>query len=1000
MIDQPFRLSDGGLVDRARRLRFRFDGRDYEGYEGDTLASALLANGIRVVGRSFKYHRPRGILTAGPEEPNALVQLRKEPRAEPNTPATTIELFDNLVAKSQNCWPSLKFDVMAFNQLLSPLFPAGFYYKTFMWPAAFWEPIYEKIIRRAAGLGLPNREPDPDLYEKFYAHCDVLVVGGGPAGLAAALAAGESGARVILADERPLFGGSLNWDNREIAGSHAGSWVEDTVDKLGGMPEVRLLPRTTVFGYYDHNMLGALERVADHLPALPEYSPRQRYWQIRARRVVIATGAIERPMVFTDNDRPGVMLASAVRTYVNQYAVRPGSRAVVFTNNDDAYRTALDLHRAGVEVAAVVDSRTNGGGALSTRVRELGIQCLFGHAVIRALGGWTVKAVQVAPIEAGRVSGSIQRIACDLIAVSGGWSPCVHLYCHAGGKPVYRESFTDFVPGPSAQAEQTVGAANGAFSLGACIEEGYTAGSEASSLSGWPAPAVPPLPTTDDEEEAPIQALWETPEPTGRRGKKFVELQGDVTAVDIALSAREGYSSVEHLKRYTTQGMWTDQGKTGDVNALAILAENRKEPIPLVGTTAFRPPYTPVAISAYAGYRNGLNYRPVRRTPMYEWHVSHGAVMVNTGLWKRSDYYPRAGEGQQEAINREVKAVRGGVGLADTSTLGKVAIRGPDAAEFLNRVYCNGWKTLKPGRARFGLMLREDGIILDDGTTSCIAENVYHMTTSTAHSSAVLSHMEFCLQCLWPNLRVHITSVTEHWAVINLSGPNARKVLAEVIDDTDVSNEGFPCLGVMEASLRGIPVRLFRISYSGELSYEINVPVDFALDAWRYLMAAGKPYDIVPFGAGAMTVMRVEKGHVSSPELDGRVTARDVGMGRMMSTKKEYIGRWMAGRSALIDPKRPSLVGFVPADRRAELRPGALIVEKAPPTAPEYPSGRISTVVYSPNLGHWIGLGFISGGLDRKGKSVDASFPLKGETMPVEVVDPLFFDPEGERLNA
>ena len=1000
MTDQPFRLPDEGNIQRSNPLCFRFNGRELTGYQGDTLASALLANGVRLVGRSFKYHRPRGILTAGPEEPNALVRLGQGAMAEPNTPATMIELFEGLVAESQNAWPTVRLDVMALNDMVSPLIPAGFYYKTFMWPAAFWEPIYEKLIRRAAGLGRPNQEADPDRYDKCHAHCDVLVVGSGPAGLAAALAAARSGARVILADERPELGGSLNWDKREIDSRPARHWSQALVEQLRIMPDVRLLPRTTVFGYYDHNMLGALERVADHLPTRAEALPRQRYWMIRAGRVVIATGAIERPLVFADNDRPGVMLASAARAYVSQYGVKPGKRAVVFTNNDDAYRTALDLERVGVEIAAVVDTRPNAGREATARLEDRGVPQLRKHAIIRSIGRGAVKAALVAPLGSDGTPGPARHLDCDLIAVSGGWDPCTHLHCQAGGNAAYREDIAAFVPGPAAQAGKTVGAANGTFSLAACIAEGYAAGADAAALCGRPKPEAQASLATDDEDEAPIQAFRRAPSAKDGRRKMFVDLQGDVTEADINLAAREGYRSVEHLKRYTTQGMWTDQGKTGNVNALARLSEIRSDPIQQVGTTRFRPPYTPVAISAFVGSRTGLNYRAIRRTPLHDWHMTQGAVMQTTGLWMRSNCYPRPGEDIDDTISREVLAVRGGVGLADTSTLGKISIQGPDAAEFLDRVYCNGWKTLKPGRTRFGLMLREDGIVFDDGTTSCLAENDYHMTTSTAHAAAVLSHLEFCIQCLWPNLRVRALSVTDQWAVVNLAGPRARQVLEEVIDDEDVSNDALPYLGVADVTLRGIPARIFRISYSGELSYEINVPAGYAVHAWKGLIAAGRPYGITPFGAGAMTVMRVEKGRVSSQELDGRVTAGDLGMGHLMSTKKDFIGRRLAHRPALTDPSRHSLVGFIPVEPGTILRSGAQIVEQDPPAKPTWPCGHVSSAVFSPNLGHWVALGFLSGGLERKGQRLFAAFPLKDEIVPVEVVDPVFLDREGKRLHA
>ena len=997
MSGQPFRLQQGGRIDRGREIGFTFDGRKLIGHPGDTLASALLANGVRLVGRSFKYHRPRGILSAGPEEPNALVHLGSGARLEPNTRATVIELRDGLEATSQNRWPSLALDLMAATRPLASFLPAGFYYKAFMWPRSFWLRVYEPSIRRAAGLGFAPNEPDPDYYAKAHAHCDVLVVGGGPAGLSAALAAGQSGARVILADERPELGGSLLSDARRIDGAPAAQWVDEVQAELARLPEVRLLCSTTVFGYYDHNVLGAIERVTDHLAKPAPELPRQRFWIIRARRVILATGAIERPLTFTGNDLPGVMLASAVRAYLNRHAVVPGKRAVVFTNNDDGYRTALDLHAAGIEVAAVVDPRPRLAGELPRQARERGLQCHPDHVVARASGGRHLQGVDILPL----AEGTARRESCDLLAMSGGFDPALHLHSQAGAKPVYDADIAALRPAESAQAEWVVGAAAGDFRLAACLGDGLAAGAEAARLCGFAAEDVAAT-ATDDVEEAPIMPLWRVPEPDRKKpGKAFVDFQNDVTASDVALAAREGYVSIEHAKRYTTLGMATDQGKTGNINGLALLAEAQGTPIASLGTTTFRPPYTPVAIGALAGHERGRHYQPIRRTALHGWHERAGAVFTEAGHWLRPQYYPRPGESMEDAINREVRAVRHAAGLVDVSTLGKIDLQGPDAATFLDRLYVNTFSTLKPGRARYGLMLREDGIAFDDGTTSCLAPGHYFMTTTTAHAGAVLQHMEFHHQTVWPELDLSFASVTDQWCAIALAGPRSRDVLAAVAADADVSNEALPYMGVAEITLCGIRARIFRISFSGELAYEINVPSGYGEIAWQGLMEAGAPFGIAPYGTEAMGIMRLEKGHVAGPEIDGRTTARDLGLARMVSSRKaDFIGRRLGERPGLADPKRPQLVGLVPVDRAARLRAGTHLLPKGAEAQAALAEGHVSSIGFSPTLGHFIALAFLRRGPERIGEALDAVYPLKGERVTVEVRQPVFLDPEGARLRA
>lgn len=990
------RLPTGGEIDRRRALSFTFDGRSYTGYQGDTLASALLANGVTLVGRSFKYHRPRGIFSAGPEEPNALVELRRGGRLEPNTRATMAELFHGLEATSQNRWPSLAFDAMELNDLAGRFLVAGFYYKTFMgFPG--WH-FYEKRIRAAAGMGRGTNEPDPDSYERMSAHCDVLVVGGGPSGLAAALTAGRSGARVILVEETNGLGGRLRSERETLDSAPAMRWVESVRAELESLPEVRILSRTTAFGYYDDNLIGAVERVADHIVAPAPHVPRQRLWHIRAARVVLATGAIERHIAFTNNDRPGVMLAGAARSYVNRFAVRPGRRAVVVANNDDGYRTALDLKAAGVDVIQVVDPRPPGTSDWRARCDAAGVETVDHAAVTKVHGRLAVIGCEVT-----RLDGSARSHfePCDLVAVSGGWSPAVHLHTHALGGIEWNDGLAAFVPGMARQAHVSVGAARGIYGLSDCLTDGFKAGTDAAASAGFATGALPDTPTADAPAERPVRAFWSVG--TGKR--RFVDLQDDVTVDDIALAHREGFVSVEHLKRYTTLGMGTDQGKTSNIIGHALMAEARGEPIPQVGTTRFRPPYTPVAMGTFAGGDRRRHHTPVRRSAMHDWHADHGAVFVEAGHWLRPQYYlapdePDGKASMDAAITREVQSVRNAVGLVDVSTLGKIDIQGPDAGELLNRLYANGFKTLAVGKARYGLMLREDGIVHDDGTTTRLAENHYLMTTTTAHAGDVLAQIEWYLQVVWPDLKAHACSVTEQWSAMALAGPKARAVLADAVDDgTDVSDATLPFMGVTAARIADVPVRIFRISFSGELSYEVNAPADWGPRVWDALMASGQPYGIRPYGTEAMGILRIEKGHVTHAELDGRVTLDDAGMGRMASTKKCFVGSGMLNKPAYVNPARPKLVGLVPADGRTRIPAGSILVEDPDAALPMDKLGHVSSSAYlSPTVGHPIALGFVSGGLARKGETVWAVFPLRGLKIQVRVTEPVFVDPEGERL--
>jgi sarcosine oxidase subunit alpha len=992
MSGQPYRLPAGGLIDRARVLNFRFNGRRYQGYAGDTLASALLANGVRRVGRSFKYHRPRGIVGSGTEEPNALVQLGSGGYTEPNIRATRIALFEGLEAASQNCWPSVDLDLGALNNRLGRLLPAGFYYKTFKWPQRAW-PFYERFIRRAAGMGTAGCESDPDRYEHRHVHCDVLIVGGGPSGLAAALEATRAGARVVLADEDERFGGDLLRDTAVIDGAPARRWVETAVTELERAPEATLLTRTNAFGYYDQDELWIAERLRDG----PGDGPRQRLWKLRARQVVLATGAIERPLVFGHNDLPGVMLASAARAYANRYAVRAGERAVVFTNNDSAYAAALDLKRVGVEVAAIVDARPQPEGALAAAARDVGLRCLPGHVVVDGKGKRGLTAATVARVDGqGRAGGGVKRIGCDLLAVSGGWNPSVHLFSQSRGKLIFDDRIHAFVPGQPVQSTLCAGAINGTYALAACLREGCEAGAAAARVVGFEA-GEPSPPTV---EETPAQApclLWAVETADGVPDKCFVDLQNDVTADDVGLAAREGYRSVEHLKRYTTLGMGTDQGKTSNVNGLAILAGLLQVPIPSVGTTTFRPPYTPVTLGTFAGRKIGANFHPLRVTPLDQAHECAGACFVNTGAWRRPSCYPRASEREIDAITREAGVVRAAVGVVDVSTLGRIEVCGPDAGVFLSRAYINRMDHMPVGCCRYGVMLREDGMVFDDGTVTRMGEDRFHITTTTANAAHVLAHLERLHQVQWPQYRIYLTSVTDQWAALALAGPRARDVLAALASGEDVGDGAFPFLHWRELTVAGLLAQAFRVSYSGELAFEILVPAGFGEALWAALLEAGKPFGIAPYGTEAMGVLRIEKGHcVIGAEIDGRTTPNDLGLGRMVRKVDDFVGRRSLDRPALKDPKRLQLVGII-AD--AAVSRGACLVTDPRQSASMLTEGHVTSACFSPNLDRHIALALVAGGRARIGERLVTVAPLTGEEVAVTLAESVLFDPKGERLH-
>ena len=968
------RLETGGrLIDRSRAVSFRFNGKTMRGYAGDTLASALLANGQMLVGRSFKYHRPRGIVTSGPEEPNALMNLGTGKTFEPNARATTTELFDGLVAESQNHWPSLEFDVGEINAKLSRFLPAGFYYKMFFWPRAFWKHVYEPFIRQSAGLGRAPRHRDADHYEHMNVTVDVLVIGGGIAGLAAAKAAGEAGAEVMLIEQGAHWGGRAPVDSGEIDGTNAAEWVDREVAALNRMPNVRLRTRTMGAGLYDHGYALACERITDHAP--DDSKPRHRLWKIRAKRIVTATGAIERPLSFAGNDLPGVMLASAVRDYVVNYGVAPGKRTVVVTNNDDGYRTALALHEAGLEVPAVLDTRSEATGPLAEKARDVGIKVRVGRGIESVKGKGKVEKVWVC--DQTRDGSNADPIEADCVAMSGGWSPVVHLWSHAGGKLMWDQSDVFFRPDPKrAPTDQNgeafveaVGAANG--DLG-------------------------------NDGEQPIAPVWVMPAeaPYALRSKVWLDYQNDVKVTDVELAAREGFESVEHTKRYTTLGMATDQGKLSNINGLAVLAGQLGEEIPKVGTTTFRPPYTPISMGAIAGEARGDLFQPIRKTPIHDWHEANGAHWEPVGHWRRPYAFPKEGESVKEAVKREVLATRNGVGLLDASTLGKLIVKGPDAGRFLDMLYTNMMSTLAVGKCRYGLMCSENGFLTDDGVVARIGEDTWLCHTTTGGADRIHAHMEEWLQTEWWDWKVYVANVTEQYAQVAVVGPKAREVLQKLGGTIDLSKEALPFMTWAEGAIGNIPARAFRISFSGELSYEIAVPASQGRVFWDKLLEAGKEFGITPYGTEALHIMRAEKGFIMiGDETDGTVIPQDLGLGWAISKKKDdYLGKRAQERDHMTDPLRWKLVGLETLDGSV-LPDGAYAAEPGVnDNGQRKTEGRVTSTYHSPTLERGIAMGLVERGPERMGEVLE--FPtLVGGSVKAKIVDPVFYDPEGEKQN-
>jgi sarcosine oxidase, subunit alpha len=999
------RTTEGGRINRQRPIKFTFNGTSYSGFEGDTLASALLANDVHLVGRSFKYHRPRGIVAAGAEEPNSMVQLGSGAMTEPNIRATQISLYDGLEASSVNVWPSVNNDISAINGIFAKIFTAGFYNKTFMWPKSFWMKLYEPVIRRAAGWGKAPTEKDPDIYDHMHCHADVLIVGAGPAGISAALEAGRAGARIVIVDEQSEVGGSLLGLKRTIDGEDAAVWIQTIYDELLSIPEVTVLTRSTAFGYYDQNYVCVLEQKTDHLPQAERQGiVKQRVWHIRAGEVVLATGCHERPLVFADNDRPGIMLSGAVQTYANRFGVLAGKNIVFFGNNDSIYEAALDLRDAGAKIAAIVDCRDGVSSALKSKAVEAGFKVLENHAITATKGGKRVSSIEIRRIQKGAkvYTSTPSVIECDLVAMSGGWSPVVHLFSQSQGKLEYSEDQACFIPGEAVQNQIFAGSITGHFTLSECIKEGQEAGRKAVVHTDFSVHKEMVAHVVEEPATGHIEPFWIVPSsrPIGEgMAKHFVDLQNDSTAADIELATREGFESIEHIKRYTLTGFGTDQGKTSNINALAILSGILDKPIPKVGTTTFRPPYTPVSYGALAGRNLGSWSDPVRVTNIHDWHLENGAEFENVGQWKRPWYYPKPGEDMQAALNRECLAVRNSVGVLDASTLGKIDVRGRDAAEFLNRIYTNAWKKLGIGKVRYGLMCHEDGMVFDDGTTGRLAEDRFLMTTTSGNAAIVLDWLEEYLQTEWTDLEVYCTSVTEQWATVSIAGPKARALLSKVAPNMDLSNEALPYMAFREGDVANIPARIFRISFTGELSYEINVPWYFGKTLWKEVMAAGEEYGITPYGTETMHILRAEKGFIIvGQETDGTTTPQDLGMDWIVSkTKPDFIGKRSFTRPDTVREDRKQLVGLLTETPTEVLPEGAQLVFDPDATIPMPMVGHVTSSYYSAVLGRSIALAVVKGGQNRHGDKIFA--PLKDRKVMAEIVDPVFYDKAGEKLN-
>ena len=998
-MSQKYRLDNIGYINRDKKISFTFNGKKYFGYEGDTLASALLANGIHLVGRSFKYHRPRGFFGAGVDEPNAKVQLYKGAKTEPNANATEVELVEGLIVKSQNCWPSVSFDFGAINNLFQKFFPAGFYYKTFMWPKSFWYKVYEPIIRKAAGLGVAPLKPDPDRYEHKYEYCDVLIAGSGPSGLASALAAAKNGARVILAEDKSRFGGSLLVDEVTIGNKKGKEWADEAISQLKSMPNVIVKNRSQVFGYYDHNMMVMFEKTRDHIENPNKFTPRQKLWYIRAKEIVISTGSLERPLIFGNNDRPGILLSSAAKEYLKVYGVLVGRKPIIFTNNDSAYDTAIEFKKNGIN-PLVVDTRTNSDSSVISEAKNLNIDIKFFHGIANTKGHLKVNSATIGKFNSDKSSyENLEEVSCDCICVSGNWTPTVHLSSQSGNKLKFNETIDAFIPSQSRQKESTIGSANGSFTLKQALEDGFNKGFELSNkITNKNSKST--APTSNERSYGEHDKFWCMPLPKNKHYKRFVDFQNDVAVSDIELAVREGFRSIEHVKRYTTLGMATDQGKTSNLNGLQLVSNIEGKIVPEVGHTTFRPPYTAVTIGTIVGREVGKHYRPTRKSPMHGWHEKNNAVFVDAGLWLRPRYYKQGNESLEEAAKREANNVRKNVGVCDVTSLGKIDIKGPDTAEFLNRIYTNAWMKLPVGKARYGVMLREDGIVFDDGTTTRISENHFHMTTTTAQAVNVLAHLEYYLQVVWPELNVNVLSTTEQWAGAALAGPNSRELLSKLFPETNILNEALPFMGYKESDLFDVPARIFRISFSGELAYEINVESSYGTFMWEKIIEFGQEMNIEPYGTEALSTLRIEMGHVAGSELDGRTIPYDVSLEGMLSKKKDFIGKRSLTREAFLNPKREKVVGVIPLDKKTTIPEGSHLVKDGNASSPNPKLGHVSASCWSVEYNNPFSLAIIQDGKNRIGEKLYAVSPLNNKNIAVEIVSSHYVDPKGERVRS
>jgi sarcosine oxidase, subunit alpha len=994
-----FRIKGRGLVNAARPVNFTFDGARYQGLEGDTVASALLANGVHLMGRGFKYHRPRGVVTAGSEEPNALIGTSRGPgQFEPNTRATMQEIYSGLSTESQNKWPSLKFDLGAINDRLYMLFSAGFYYKTFMWPKSFWDKVYEPFIRRAAGLGKSPTEVDPDHYASRYLHCDVLIVGSGPSGLAAALTAARGGASVVVVDEHAELGGTLlSEPSVNIGGHTAWNWLSSKLAELAGLPNVRLMARTTAIGYYHQNMVGLCQKLTDHISNVPADVPRERLWRVRAGQVILAQGAIERPMVFDGNDRPGVMMAGAAQTFLHRFGVKVGDLPMILTSHDSAWHTAFDLFDAGCKVAAIVDTRSDIAPELMQQAKKRKIETLTGHTATATTGRLRVTSIRVNPVRNGSV-GPARKISCDSVLMCGGWTPSLHLFSHTKGSLDWDAKAKAYLPGHKTEAVHIAGAGRGLWGIAAALKDGAQAGADALRDLGRKNVLASYVVTDDRTGTGITQKELPTDRSPGS-AKAFVDFQNDVTAKDIRLAVREGMRSIEHVKRYTTNGMATDQGKLSNMNGLTIASDALGKEIPQVGLTTFRPPYTPTSFGALAGYHKGSHFEVTRKTPIDSWAVEQGAVFEPVALWRRAWYFPKSGEDMHAAVARECRATRHSLGIFDASTLGKIEVSGPDAVEFMNRMYTNPWAKLAPGKCRYGLLLGEDGFIRDDGVIGRMRDDLFHVTTTTGGAARVLNMMEDYLQTEWPDLKVWLTSTTEEWSTIAINGPNARKLLAPLVEGQDMSDAVFPHMSVAECTVAGFPSRLFRISFTGELGFEVNVPARYGRALWEKLMVAGQAYGVCPYGTETMHVLRAEKGYIIiGQDTDGTVTPEDAGIGWAIGkAKPDFVGKRSLARPDIIAKGRKQLVGLLTEDPKHVLVEGAQIVLDPKQPKPMKMIGHVTSSYWSEALGRSIAMALVEGGFERIGDTLHVP-TADGGSQAAKVTGSVFYDPAGDRL--